>query len=65
MPALVAGIHVFLVELAETWMAGIALRRTALFRSPMPGHDAAFSINKIHALCEIWTHSERWIDSTR
>jgi hypothetical protein len=29
MPALIAGIHVFLVELGETWTAGTSVRRRA------------------------------------
>jgi hypothetical protein len=31
MPALVAGIHVFLVELAKTWMAGTSPAMTPHF----------------------------------
>jgi hypothetical protein len=52
-PALVAGIHVLVAETGETWMAG-----------DKPGHDAVFSITN-PALRETWTHSERWIVSTR
>jgi hypothetical protein len=54
MPALVAGIHGFLVESLKTWMAGTSPATTPHVRQL-----------KTQALCEIWTHSERWIVSTR